>query len=171
MVVNSQERALIAALQQGLPLVSRPYTRIGESVGLSENEVIHCLAKWQQDGTIRRHGIVVRHRELGYQANAMVVWDVPDSQVQALGRCLGRQPAVTLCYRRPRRLPDWSYNLFCMIHGQNREAVLQQLAQLIVQCRMQGIAHEVLFSSRRFKQQGARSLHFGEDADWQQTGS
>jgi DNA-binding Lrp family transcriptional regulator len=76
------------------------------------------------EGLIRRFGVVVRHHELGLEANAMCVWDVPDAEVSALGRRLAQEAAVTLCYRRSRVPPDWPYNLFCMIHGSAREEVL-----------------------------------------------
>jgi DNA-binding Lrp family transcriptional regulator len=105
---------------------------------------------------IRRFGIVVRHRELGYAANAMVVWDVPDAQVSSVGKLLASQSAVTLCYRRPRRLPDWRYNLFSMVHGQDRQAVLVEIKRMRRNLGLEGIACQPLFSRRRFKQCGAR---------------
>lgn len=155
-VAQPSETVLIGAVQQGLPLVPRPFAEIGASIGLSENEVIAGLAHLVDQGVIKRMGVVVRHHELGYRSNAMVVWDIPDDQVTALGHCIGRFDFVTLCYRRPRRLPAWRYNLFSMIHGQDRDEVLSLVAQLKEQCGLQGIAHEVLFSRRRFKQCGAR---------------
>lgn len=155
-VPQPSETALIGAVQQGLPLVPRPYAEIGAGIGLSESEVIAGLAHLAEQGIIKRMGVVVRHHELGYRANAMVVWDILDDQVGALGHCVGKFDFVTLCYRRPRRLPAWRYNLFTMIHGQDRDEVLSLVAQLKEQCGLQDIAHEVLFSRRRFKQCGAR---------------
>jgi len=98
----------------------------------------------------------VRHHELGYRANAMVVWDVPDEQVEQIGLQLGDQDCVTLCYQRPRRLPDWSYNLFCMVHGRDRGEVLACIDRITAALAIDTIPHEVLFSGRRFKQRGAR---------------
>jgi len=159
MGVNSasgpREQLLIAAIQRGLPLVPRPYAAIATAVGMTEDEVIACVRRMCADGIIKRLGIVVRHRELGYTANAMVVWDVPDAQVAAVGGRMGRMDFVTLCYRRARRLPDWPYNLFCMIHGKDRDVVMRNIEELIRQCRLDGVAHEVLFSCKRYKQHGA----------------
>jgi len=149
------ERKLIAEVQQGLPLESRPYAAIGACIGSSESETIQLLAKLLEHGVIRRLGVVVRHHELGYRANAMVVWNVPDEQVDSLGRELARFPFVTLCYQRARSLPDWPYNLYCMIHGQSRDVVLAHIKQLLKECNAGDIPHEVLFSQRRFKQRGA----------------
>ena len=153
------ERLLIETLQHGLPLVSHPYAEIAKQINASENEVIEHIKQMQNRGDIKRMGIVVRHRQLGYTANAMVVWDVPDESVDSIGECFGRFDFVTLSYRRPRRLPDWPYNLFCMIHGQDREDVLLNLQRLIDNCETQQLNHSVLFSNRCFKQRGAVYIH------------
>ncbi|WP_417513454.1 AsnC family protein [Marinobacter sp.] len=143
-------------LEQGLPLVPQPYLALAERTGLSEQEVINAVTQWQSDGLIKRLGLVVKHRTLGYTANAMVVWDVPDEQVQQLGKAMADVPFITLCYQRPRRLPDWPYNLFCMIHGTNRERVLTQLDSLIADHNLQHIPYSVLFSNKAYRQRGGR---------------
>ncbi len=155
-LLDEADRRLVAAIQEGLPLVHRPYAVIAERIGLSEPEVIRRIAQLQAVGTVRRMGVIVRHHELGYRANAMVVWDIPDAEVDSFGACLGSFDFVTLCYRRPRRLPEWRYNLFTMIHGRDRTAVLSRVEELVERCGLQAIPHEVLFSRRRFKQRGAR---------------
>jgi DNA-binding Lrp family transcriptional regulator len=155
MVLTDTDRELIAAIQLGLPLVSRPYAAVGAQLGLDEREVLARLAELQDAGMIKRMGVIVRHRALGYRANAMVVWDVPDSELERIGRLLAAETCVTLCYQRPRRLPDWPYNLFCMIHGRERDIVLRRLAQIIEFYGLQAIPRSVLFSSRSFKQRGA----------------
>lgn len=153
------ERQLIAELQQGLPLVSRPYQHIAEKINSSESEVINYIELMRAKGDIKRFGLVVRHRKLGYKSNAMVVWNVSDQQVDALGQCFGQFDFVTLSYKRPRNLPDWPYNLFCMIHGQDRDDVQSNLKLMINSCEVQGVKHEILFSTRCFKQRGAIYIH------------
>ncbi len=156
MVLSERDNRLIAAIQSGLPLSPRPWAEVGERIGMDEEEVIRRVRALQESGCIKRFGLVVRHHELGYNANAMVVWDVPDERVDAVGDALGRQRCVTLCYRRPRRLPHWPYNLFCMIHGKDRQRVLDYIDQITEELDLQEIPKEVLFSGRRFKQRGAR---------------
>jgi DNA-binding Lrp family transcriptional regulator len=156
MELNERDRRLIAAIQDGLPLAPRPYAAIGEKIGIGEAEVIAGLRRLIDDGVIKRFGVIVRHRELGYRANAMVVWDVPDALVADAGRVLAALPFVTLCYRRPRRPPAWPYNLFCMIHGREREAVLDLVEDATAAAGLDGLPRAVLFSRRRFKQRGAR---------------
>ena len=156
-VANSEtDQRLIAAIQKGIPLVKHPFAEIAHQLGVDESVVLERLRLWLDNGTINRIGVVVRHRELGYQANAMVVWDIPDEDVARIGHCFSKFDFVTLCYRRPRHLPDWHYNLFCMIHGQDREAVLERVEMLAHQCGEQSVPFRVLFSKRCFKQRGAR---------------
>lgn len=148
--------ALADALEGGITLSLKPYAVLATRLGCSEDAVLARLARLLKLGVIRRFGVVVRHRELGYSANAMVVWDVPDDRVSEVGRRLASQSAVTLCYRRPRRLPDWRYNLFSMVHGQDRQAVLAEIEHMRQTLQLQDIASQPLFSHRRFKQCGAR---------------
>ena len=153
---DADDLALLHAVEDGLPLVSRPYAALGERLGMTEGEVMARFWMLRNTGIIKRFGVVVRHHELGYRANAMVVWDIDDEQVADLGRCLGGFSFVTLCYRRPRRLPQWPYNLFTMIHGRDRVQVLERVDELVAACDLADVPHEVLFSRRRFKQRGAR---------------
>jgi len=158
--LDDADRRLLSVLQSGLPFSTRPYALLGERAGLDEAEVLSRLARLQASGVIRRFGVVVRHHEVGYGANAMVVWDVPDGQVAELGQCLAGFDFITLCYRRPRRLPQWRYNLYCMIHGKSREEVLAHLEWMVNHCGLLTLPHEILFSRRRFKQRGA---HYFKD--------
>jgi siroheme decarboxylase len=155
MVLSERDRRLLAAIQDGLPLVPRPFAAIGERVGMPEHEVIAALTRLRA-GVIKRIGVIVRHHEIGYRANAMVVWDVPDARVKEAGQRLAALPFVTLCYRRPRRPPVWPYNLFCMIHGRARAEVEAQIEHAARAAGLDGLPRAVLFSRRRFKQRGAR---------------
>jgi DNA-binding Lrp family transcriptional regulator len=156
LVLGAAEAELVAALQPGITITERPYAELGRRAGMTESGAIAQLQRWLEAGVIRRFGVVVRHHELGFGANAMVVFDVPDAMVEQAGRRLAAEREVTLCYRRPRALPRWPYNLFCMIHGRSRETVLAQLAALCERCELRDFPREVLFSCRRFKQRGAR---------------
>jgi len=146
---------LITAVQEGLPIASRPYALIAEQLNLSEKDVIARLGKLKQQGLIKRLGVIVKHRRLGYQSNAMIVFNIPDTLVSQMGQQISQFHFVNLCYQRPRRGDQWPYNLFCMIHGKTREKVLQQLSYLIESCTLEHYAHDILFSRRCFKQRGA----------------
>jgi DNA-binding Lrp family transcriptional regulator len=150
--LSEPERRLAARVAAGLPLQPRPFA----GLELPEEEVIGTLRRWLDTGLVRRIGAVVRHRRLGYEANAMVVWDVPDGGAGDDGRRLAADPAVTLCYRRARALPEWRYNLYCMVHGRERAGVTQSIERLGTQHGMGKYPRAVLFSKRCFSQRAAR---------------
>jgi DNA-binding Lrp family transcriptional regulator len=149
------ERLLADALARGLPVTQRPYARLAALTGLDEPTVLARIAAWLANGTIKRFGVVVRHRALGFRANAMCVWDVPDVAADAIGAALAGESAVTLCYRR-QRAEGWPYNLYCMIHGRDRDEVGREIAALSARHGLAGLPHAALFSRRAFKQRGAR---------------
>ena len=153
-MLDVRDRQLIEIVQLGLPVCPRPYAEIGTALDMPEAEVIARLTRLKQQGLIKRMGVIVKHQQLGYRANAMIVWDVPDNLVKQLGGHISQFAFVTLCYQRPRQA-EWPYNLYCMIHGKDRAIVLTQLEQLNAACGLAGFEREILFSRRCFKQRGA----------------
>lgn len=154
--LDAIDRALIVATQGGLPLVARPYQELGEPLGISADEVLRRMQAMLASGVIRRIGAVPNHYAIGWTANGMTVWDVADASVDVLGARIGSLDFVTHCYRRPRALPAWPYNLFAMVHGASRDEV-QDKASLIAailgaSCR----GSDILFSTRILKKSGLR---------------
>ncbi len=154
--IDDRDRQLIVATQGGLPLVPRPYDVLAGQLGIGADEVKARLRAMLASGVIRRIGAVPNHYALGYTANGMSVWDVADERIDQLGEMVGKLAFVTHCYRRPRRLPDWPYNLFAMVHGRSRGdvesrcAIIREL--LGTACR----AGDVLYSTRILKKTGLR---------------
>ncbi|WAD28468.1 AsnC family protein [Pseudomonadaceae bacterium T75] len=153
---HSQAMQLRSLLEAGLPLAARPYRMLAERIGASEQAVLEQVRHWSEDGLFRRVGLVLKHRALGFRANAMLVLDIPDDQVDEVGRRLGQAAGINLCYQRPRRLPDWPYNLFCMVHGREREQVCQLIENLLAAYGLSEVPYQLLFSTRAFKQCGGR---------------
>lgn len=156
MELSASDRLLLAALADGLPLLPRPFAALGEKVGITEAEVIERLRALREAGVINRFGLIVRHAELGYAANAMVVLDVADRDLERAGQSLAREAEIALCYARPRRLPLWSYNLFCMVFGRERAQTLGRIEAILARCGLVQVPHAILFSRRRFVQRAAR---------------
>lgn len=154
------ERRIILATQGGLPLVSRPWDDVAARVGLPVDELLARVETMLDAGVIRRIGAVPNHYAIGYTANGMSVWNVDDARVDAIGEFLGALEAVTHCYRRPRRLPGWPYNLFAMVHGRSRDAVEQEIADIAarIEARFPGACRgrDVLFSTAILKKTGLR---------------
>jgi len=153
-LTEDQQERLKAAIQDGLPLTATPYRTLSLQLDLPEPLVMEQIQHWLRDGYIKRMGLVVRHHAVGYQSNAMVVWNIADDKVDQVGELLRQADCVTLCYKRSRQLPDWPYNLYCMIHGKSRESVLTQLELLTRQNKLQHIPRSILFSNQQFKQTG-----------------
>lgn len=151
-----QAMQLRRLLEAGLPLAARPYRVLAERIGASEDAVLEQVRHWSEDGLFRRVGLVLKHRALGFRANAMLVMDIPDDRVDEVGRALGQAVGVNLCYQRPRRLPDWPYNLFCMVHGRERQQVCELIEALLAEHGLSDVPHQLLFSTRAFKQCGGR---------------
>lgn len=150
------DAAIVRATQAGLPLVARPYDAIAATLGVEPGLVLARLRAMLASGAIRRIGVVPNHYRLGWTANGMSVWDVDDARVDALGEEVGALPGVTHCYRRPRRLPDWRYNLFAMVHGRDRAEVEAQVAGIAALLGDAARAHEILYSTRILKKTGLR---------------
>ena len=153
--LTASDQTLAACGEQRLPIVARPFDVWAATCGCSPEEVVDRLQSWIDAGTLKRFGVVVRHHELGFEANAMTVFNVPDAVVDACGETLSRQTGVTLAYKRE-RAAGWPYNLYCMVHGTHREAVVAVIERVISAAGLDAFPSEILFSTRRFKQTGGR---------------
>lgn len=154
--MNARDEKIVRATQAGLPLVPEPYAEVAARIGISEGELISALQEMLRDGRIRRIGAVPNHYALGYRANAMTVWDIDDDAVEALGRRVGALPFVSHCYRRPRRLPHWRYNLFAMVHGRDRSDTGRLIDEIVPILGPSLRARDVLYSVRILKKTGLR---------------
>ena len=154
--LDSVDRRLIVATQAGLARVSRPYDTLAEQLGITPDEVLARLQRMLDGGVIRRIGAVPNHYAIGYTANGMSVWDVDDARIDELGIEVGALAFVTHCYRRPRRLPDWPYNLFAMVHSQNRAEVAARVADIALLLGDACRAHDILYSTAILKTTGLR---------------
>jgi DNA-binding Lrp family transcriptional regulator len=159
--LSELDHRVLAASLGGLPLTEAPYATLAAELRVEEEDVLESLARLETAGVLKRFGLVVHHRELGFRANGMCVFDVPDERVAAAAAALRALPYVTLCYRRLRRPPQWPYNLFCMIHGTDRAEVEAQCAEARAAAGLDHVPSAILFSQRRFKQCAGRYVTAG----------
>jgi len=153
--LTSLESDLLLAIQDGFPLSSTPYADVASEIDAPLDDVLAAVERLLADGCIKRIGCVVNHVVTGFTNNCMVVWDVPDDELDERGEAVGSLPYVTLCYHRPRRTgQDWEYNLFTMIHGREAEAVDAKIDELAAEYLP--FSHERLYSTETLKQTGAR---------------
>jgi len=156
MIIDELDRKIVQATQAGLPLQAEPYSEIAADCGCDTQTLIERMQRMLDCGVIRRIGAVPNHYRLGLQANGMSVWDVNDERLLELGSRVGRLEFVSHCYERPRHLPLWPYNLFAMVHGYDRDEVMQKQAQIAALLGSDCRQHELLFSTRILKKTGLR---------------
>ncbi|UEM20835.1 AsnC family transcriptional regulator [Skermanella mucosa] len=154
--IDALDRRLIQATQAGLPLVEQPYHHLAGELGIPAEDVIRRLNRMLSAGIIRRIGVVPNHYALGYRANGMSVWDVPDDAVSAIGRRVGALDFVSHAYHRPRHLPMWPFNLFAMVHGRTRAEVEDKVAAIADLIGPADRGHSILYSTRILKKTGLR---------------
>lgn len=120
---------IIQYLQGDIPLESRPFAQLAEKLGISEEEIVERIQWLHAQGKIRRLAAVLRHREAGFQVNAMVAWDVDKNKADEVGRYFAQDPQVSHCYWR--QVPEeFSYNLFTMVHARSQQELKERIEKL-----------------------------------------
>ncbi len=154
--IDETDQLIIEATQAGLPVTDRPYHTIARQLDLEPEDLMQRMRILLEQGIIRRIGLVPNHYRLGYRANGMTVWDVPDERIDELGNRIGALDFVSHCYRRPRHLPDWPYNLYAMVHARDRSTTdryISEIAEILGEANRQST---VLYSTRILKKTGMR---------------
>ncbi|MEQ1670930.1 MAG: Lrp/AsnC family transcriptional regulator [Hyphomicrobium sp.] len=149
------DRELVQILTQGLPVVPEPFKAVAQRLGRTEGDVIARLRSLTEIGVVPRIGVIVRHRALGWRSNAMVVWDVPENEIERAGMALAAMPGINLCYRRTRYKEAWPFNLYCMVHAKSRDDAIAVFEHATVAADLSEAPRKVLFSLRCYKQTGA----------------
>ena len=154
--IDNLDRRIIKATQAGLPLCARPYEAVAAQIGVAPQEVMARLRRMLAQGIVRRIGAVPNHYRLGYIANGMSVWDIPDDAVSEAGRRVGALDFVSHSYRRPRHPPLWPYNLFAMVHGRTRTDVEEKVTRIAELLGPLDRGHDIVYSTRILKKTGLR---------------
>jgi len=146
--LSPTDRALINELQQDLPLVERPFDGLSARLDMDIARLLDRLRYLNQRGIMRRFGAAIRHQSIGFVANAMTCWTVPQDMVETVSRKLSAFEEVSHCYeRKTDRL--WPYNLFAMIHGRTKEACQDVARRVSRETSLED--YLLLFSVREFK--------------------
>ncbi|HAE41285.1 MAG TPA: Lrp/AsnC family transcriptional regulator [Candidatus Riflebacteria bacterium] len=127
--MDTKTRQVLSELQDGFKLETRPFKRIANQVGCSEEEVLEVIKRSREEGLIRRIGAAVRPGHLGHTANALVVWQVAEDRIDEVGTALAEMREISHCYERECP-PNWPYNLFTMIHARSEEELDQLIADI-----------------------------------------
>lgn len=154
---------LIRLLQEPFPIVSEPYVALAIMAGMTPDACFEGVQRLYARGYLRRLAAVLRHRQVGFVANGMGAWDVPDDRVEEIGTRFAAVKEISHCYQRP-RADGWPYNLFTMVHARTREDCLALLARLAEEVNLP--APRALFSTKEYKK--SRVKYYAEAlAEWE----
>ncbi len=156
MIDINQQKKILKELAYGLPICEEPYKALAEKINVPQSALFEFIQNLIDSNVIHRFGMVINQEAVGYKENAIVVWDIPDEEVDQVGALLGLQEKISLCYRRPRQLPDWPYNLFTLIHGETKNDVITELNKIIESNGVESYASDVLISNKTYKSLGKR---------------
>ena len=157
-MLDELDKKIIAIMQDEFPLVAEPYRQIADQIGITEEELLERLRSYRKSGKIRKMGAVLRHREIGYAANALCAWIIPEERIQEVGEIFAKLAVVTHCYARDTQ-PGWPYNFYTMLHAHNREecnAIAKALSEQIAISE-----YIMLFSTKEWKKNSMQ--YFKED--------
>lgn len=147
-MLDETDKAVIRALQNDIPLVAKPYAAMAASIGMTESFFLQRLKKLKEEGKLRRIGVVLQHRQAGFTANALCVWQVPEPMIDIVGAAVSQEPAVSHCYKRA-TVPGFPYNFYVMLHATSHEAC-EAIAERIAAANGLG-ERQMFYSVREWK--------------------
>lgn len=145
---NEQDKEFIRELQKDIEITDRPFLNSATKLGLTEDQLFEKMRYYEDIGVMRRFAAILRHRQVGFTANGMIVWNVPEDKISEVGSKLGAFPQVSHCYQRP-TYPDWPYSVFSMIHCKSEQEAAEMAK--IIQNQIHVSDYKILFSTREFK--------------------
>ncbi|MCL1983761.1 MAG: Lrp/AsnC family transcriptional regulator [Clostridiales bacterium] len=146
--LSEDDKKIVEWLQGDIPVVSDPFHALADELGFSVCRLLKRIEDFQEDGILKRVGAVVRHQKIGFDANAMVVWQVPVSDIESVGALFAEQTFVSHCYQRE-TLPDFPYTLYTMVHAKSESECLSYIKTL---AELAGtINYKILPSLKEFK--------------------
>ena len=140
---------IVRMAQYDIDMVSEPFKNIIDELDITYDRFFEILSELQGAGVMRRFASILNHRKAGFNANAMVVWDIDEGEKgEAIGANAAEFSAVSHCYLRP-KYENWPYNLFTMVHGKTKEETNSIIADMAKE--IDSKSHMPLYSSREFK--------------------
>ena len=145
---TDEDKDFIRELQKDMEIIDEPFVKAAKNLGITEDEVFAKMKHYEDVGVMRRFAAILRHRQVGFTANGMIVWKVPEDRITSVGETLGSFPQVSHCYERP-TYDDWPYNVFSMIHCKTHDEAYD--VAKTIQDQINVDEYKILFSSREFK--------------------
>jgi len=147
-IPTEEDKDFIRELQKDMDIIDEPFVLAAKNLEITENKLFEKMKHYEDIGVMRRFAAILRHRQVGFTANGMIVWKVPEDRIKQVGETLGSFPQVSHCYERP-TYADWPYNVFSMIHCKTQDEAYD--VAKTIQNQINVDEYNILFSSREFK--------------------
>jgi DNA-binding Lrp family transcriptional regulator len=148
--LSDRDKEFIRELQKDLNVIAEPFRELASNLRITTAELFAKAREYEEIAIMRRFAAILRHRDAGFVANGMVVWQVPEERIDEVGFKLAGFPQVSHCYRRP-IYPDWRFNLFSMVHARSLQAAEKMAEEMSETIGVKD--YQILFSSREFKKE------------------
>jgi len=153
MECSELDKKIINRLSGDLPTDMTPFAALAGEIGVDESDLLATIEDYEKTKVLRRFAAVLAHRDVGFVANALAVWHVPEDSVVETGEIMAGFEDVSHCYERL-SYPQWPYNIYTMIHGRDRQQCLEIVERI---AEATGIRdYTVLFTVREFKKRSMR---------------
>jgi DNA-binding Lrp family transcriptional regulator len=119
--MDSKESALINLMQEGIPLVSRPFKALGEVLNMTEEETLETFKGLKEKGLIRRFGGIVNISKLDI-VSTLVGLKVDEKNIETVAVKVNQLNGVTHNYQR-----DDAYNLWFTLMESNQNDLEEHL--------------------------------------------
>jgi DNA-binding Lrp family transcriptional regulator len=159
-MLTDLEKRVIASIQEDIAITQKPYLKLSQTLGISEDQFLETLNDLCKRGVIRRFGATLRHQQTGYSANAMVAWKVDEERIDQVGEKMASFRQVSHCYRR-NPADSWPYNLYTMVHAADEDSCRQTAAEMASAAGVEN--YTLLFSKEELKK--TSMVYFPSDED------
>jgi DNA-binding Lrp family transcriptional regulator len=105
-MLDSVDRAIVNALQDGFPVTERPYAEAAADLGLREGQLIERIEFLLANGTLSRFGPMFNAERMG-GAFCLCAMTVPEERFEEVVKLVNAHPEVAHNYERMHTLNMW----------------------------------------------------------------
>lgn len=125
-VPDQIDLAILNALQDDIPLVSRPWDVIADRLGITESEILIRMKMLEGAGIIRGISPVLESRHLGLHAATLVAFHVPEERIDEIAAIISSYPEVSHNFLR-----DHYYSLWFTIAARDEDGIQKVLDEIL----------------------------------------
>ncbi|MFP6568890.1 MAG: Lrp/AsnC family transcriptional regulator [Dehalococcoidia bacterium] len=104
--IETVDREICNIVQSDFPLVERPFLKIAEGLGITEDEVMERIIELKRKNIVRQIGAIFDTRRLGY-TTTLVAMRIPEKSLDDAAQIINRHPGVSHNYARNGHFNLW----------------------------------------------------------------